>query len=41
LRLLSARLVAEGVVTVYQTLERPLVPVLAAWSNAASRSTPT
>jgi len=28
-RLLSARLVAEGVVTVYQTLERPLVPVLA------------
>jgi len=28
-RLLSARLVAEHVVTVYQTLERPLVPVLA------------
>src|SRR5262249_21388459 len=28
-RLLSARLVAERVVTVYQTLERPLVPVLA------------
>src|SRR5579871_945260 len=28
-RLLSARLVAEHMVTVYQTLERPLVPVLA------------
>ncbi|HKD24342.1 MAG TPA: DNA polymerase I [Xanthobacteraceae bacterium] len=28
-RLLNARLVAERVVTVYQTLERPLVPVLA------------
>ncbi|HLK81224.1 MAG TPA: DNA polymerase I [Xanthobacteraceae bacterium] len=28
-RLLSARLVAERVATVYQTLERPLVPVLA------------
>jgi DNA polymerase-1 len=28
-RFLSARLVAEHVVTVYQTLERPLVPVLA------------
>jgi DNA polymerase-1 len=28
-RYLSARLVAERVVTVYQTLERPLVPVLA------------
>jgi DNA polymerase I len=28
-RLLSARLVTERVVTVYQTLERPLVPVLA------------
>ena len=28
-RLLSARLVAEHVTTVYQTLERPLVPVLA------------
>jgi DNA polymerase-1 len=28
-RLLSARLVAEHVVTVYQALERPLVPVLA------------
>jgi len=40
-RLLSARLVAEGVVTVYQTLERPLVPVLARMEQRASRSTPT
>ncbi len=28
-RLLKARLVAEGMITVYETLERPLVPVLA------------
>ena len=36
---LKPRLVAERVATVYETLERPLLPVLAAWSGAASRST--
>ena len=39
-RLFKARLVAEHMVTPYQTLERPLVRCSRAWSAAAFRSTP-
>ena len=35
-RALKPRLVAEGVTTVYETLERPLVSVLSRWSGAES-----
>ena len=38
-QVLKPRLAAKGLVSVYERLERPLVPVLAAWSSAASRST--
>ena len=38
-QVLKPRLAAKGLVSVYERLERPLVPVLAAWRSAASRST--